>query len=85
MLCWLRLLISHSVVAKHSQGAQMPAEQHHVDLNRIIDRAEMRLEQYALHVQGLANDGRQTLIAQAELQQELDALIRLQAYRRKSI
>jgi hypothetical protein len=45
----------------------------------------MRLEQYALHVQGLANDGRQTLIARAELQQELDALIRLQAYRRKSI
>ena len=60
------------VVAKHSQGAQMPAEQivlateHHVDLSRSIDRAEMRLEQYALHVQGLANDGRQTLIAQAE-------------------
>ena len=23
----------------------MPAEQHHVDLNRIIDRAEMQLEQ----------------------------------------
>ena len=69
----------------------MPAEQivlateHHIELNRIIDRAEMRLEQYALHVQGLANDGRQTLIAQAEFQQELDALIRLRTYRRKSI
>ena len=69
----------------------MPAEQivlatgHHIELDQIIDRAEMRLEQYALHVQGLANDGRQTLIARAELQQELDALIRLQAYRRKSI
>ena len=68
----------------------MPAEQivlatgYH-DLNRIIDRAEMRLEQFTLHVRGLANDGRQTLIAQAELQQELDALIRLRAYRRKSI
>ncbi len=61
------------------------ATEHHVDLNRIIDRAEMQLEQYALHVQGLANDGRQTLIAQAEFQQELDALIRLRTYRRKSI
>jgi hypothetical protein len=61
------------------------AIEHHVDLNRIIDRAEMRLEQYALHVQSLANDGRQTLIAQAEFQQELDALIRLRTYRRKSI
>jgi hypothetical protein len=62
----------------------MPTE-HHVDLCRSIDRAEMRLEQYALHVQGLANDGRQTLIAQAEFQQELNALIRLRTYRRKSI
>ena len=34
---------------------------------------------------GLANDGRQTLIAQAEFQQELNALIRLRTYRRKSI
>ena len=66
-------------------GTNRTREEHHVDLNRIIDRAEMQLEQYALHVQGLANDGRQTLIAQAEFQQELDALIRLQAYRRKSI
>lgn len=69
----------------------MPAEQivlvtvHDLELDRIIDRAEMRLEQYALHVQGLANDGPQTLIVQAEFEQELDALIRLQAYRRKSI
>ena len=69
----------------------MPAEQivlpeaDHIELDRIIDRAEMRLEQYALHVQGLANDGRQTRIAQAEFQQELDALIGLRTYRRKSI
>ena len=69
----------------------MPAEQivlarvHDAELDRIIDRAEMRLEQYALHVQGLANDGRQTLIVQAEFEQELDALIRLRAYRRRSI
>jgi hypothetical protein len=60
-------------------------EADHIELDRIIDRAEMRLEQYALHVQGLANDERQTLIAQAEFQQELDALIRLRTYRRKSI
>ena len=69
----------------------MPAEQivpatvNDLELDRIIDRAEMRLEQYAFHVQGLANDGPQALIVQAEFEQELDALIKLQAYRRNSI
>jgi hypothetical protein len=69
----------------------MPAEQivlsekDHVELDRIIHSAEIRLEQYALHVRGLANDGRQALIARAEFEQELNALVSLRTYRRKSI
>ena len=49
----------------------MPAEQidleasDHIELDRNIARAEIRLEQFALHVEGLANDQRRTLIAQA--------------------
>jgi hypothetical protein len=79
------------VVAKYSQGAQMPAEQNelderdHVELDRVIDRAEIRLEQFALHVEGLANDRRQTRIAQAEYAQELNALINLRTYRSRSV
>lgn len=69
----------------------MPAEQieleasDHIELDRTIDRAEIRLEQFALHVEGLANDRRQTLIAQAEYAQALNALINLRTYRSRSI
>ena len=65
----------------------MPAEQidleasDHIELDRNIARAEIRLEQFALHVEGLANDQRQTLIAQAEYAQELNALINLRTCR----
>lgn len=61
------------------------AESDHDELDRIIDRAELRLEQYALHVKGLANDRRQTLIAQAEFERESNALISLRTYRRKPL
>ena len=69
----------------------MPAEQialskgDHVALERIVERVEMRLEQFALHIEGLANDPRQALIAQAEFARELNALISLRTYRTRSI
>jgi hypothetical protein len=69
----------------------MPAElieleaSDHIELDRNIDRAEIRLEQFALHIEGLANERRQTLIAQAEHAQELNALLNLRTYRSRSI
>ena len=60
-------------------------ESDHSEVDRMIDRAEMRLEQFALHVEGLANDPRQAVIAQAEYAQALNALINLRTYRSRSI